>query len=82
MAMKSFPLILGWANLHSPAMSKYMPGMEKWQVDFFSCLGESWFFTQRCSRISVNNGETPDVYLLASRFNAKLYRFVSRTKGP
>ncbi|CAJ0923458.1 unnamed protein product [Ranitomeya imitator] len=85
-AMREVSLILRWAETnHSIISAVHIPGVENWAADFLSRQGLAsgeWelhpeVFLQICLRWG-----TPDVDLMASRWNAKVHNFIARSRDP
>lgn len=78
--------VLAWAERHVPSLfAVFIPGIEKWQADFLShqqlFLGE-WSLPPNIFLAICQRWVTPHMNLLASRFNRKVDKFVSRAMDP
>ncbi|CAJ0958217.1 unnamed protein product [Ranitomeya imitator] len=85
-AMREVSLILRWAETnHSIISAVHIPGVENWAADFLSrqglASGEWELHPEVFHQICLRWG-TPDVDLMASRWNAKVHNFIARSRDP
>ena len=85
-AQREVSLIFLWAENHVPCISAiFIPGVDNLQADFLSrqtlSPGE-WSLHPQIFQVICQRWGMPDVDVMASRFNKKLDRFMSRTRDP
>lgn len=85
-AQREVDRIFSWAEAHVPCISAiFIPGVDNWQADFLSRQQMSpgeWSLHPEVFQVICRKWGTPEVDVMASRFNAKVAKFVSRTRDP
>lgn len=85
-AQREVNRILTWAEKYVPCISAvFIPGIDNWRADYLSrqqVLPGEWTLHPDIFQSICQRWGTPDVDLFASRFNARVGNFLSRTRDP